>query len=106
MRSKWHLIALIVGLTVACVTGNEVTEELEAARACADGDSCDYIGLPCVLGCWALLNAADVEEMKALVDRYERQHRGKVRRYECKCGSPPAAVVCEDGFCVRGERED
>lgn len=106
VRRTRYLLAFAVGLAVACVTSNDVREELEEARACAEGDTCEIISLPCPIGCWALVNAADVVEMQALVDRYVRQHRAKVNRYECKCPGPPEAAICEEGLCVPGELEE
>lgn len=87
----------IVVLTSACVSEEEVEDEMSAANYCENVDECVEIFPGCPLGCWEFVNAAEEERIRDLIDKYFDQQSGETCLYDC---AGHGEVACTDGRCV------
>ena len=95
-RRRAPLVALALGLLLACVTEERVEERIDDANYCDVVDECVAIYPGCPLGCVRLVNRVEESDVLDLIDRYHRQHRDNCA-YDCAGIGP---IRCEAGRCV------
>ncbi len=85
-----------LGLTFGCLTEEGVEASIEEAGYCTESSDCVVIYPGCPLGCFAAVNAAEVEDIEAKIERYHRQSSNNCI-YDC---APHADPFCENGQCI------
>jgi hypothetical protein len=90
------LLGMLVAITAACMTAEEIEDEIEAANYCDTPGDCVVIYPGCPLGCWSFVNESEEERLLVIINEFHDQNSGETCMYDC---SGHGEVTCTDGRC-------
>ena len=90
-------------LLLACPSETTVNAAIADAQACTATEECVDIGTQCPFGCNILVNEAEADHVKSLLDQYAKAHGGMACMYDCIA---PGPISCEAGQCTHLEVTD
>lgn len=83
-------------LTACLPTERRVDAAIDEANFCEVAEDCVDVGSVCPFGCNILVNESEVDDITALLDRFERGRPGMCV-YDC---AMMLSVSCEENRCV------
>ena len=79
-------------LAAACAPSeDEIQEEIDEANHCTTADECVDVGTECPFGCNILVNAAEADRIRAMLEDHQESCA-----YDCLA---PTIVTCTAGQC-------
>jgi hypothetical protein len=81
----------IVTLVGCAPSEDQIQEEIDEASYCATAGECVDVGTECPFGCNILVNAAEVDRIRGLLEDHDESCA-----YDCMA---PTIVVCTAGRC-------
>ncbi|MCC6527204.1 MAG: hypothetical protein IT373_31435 [Polyangiaceae bacterium] len=91
------LAAVAAGGLAACgPTEQHVKDELAAANYCAAASECVNVGSQCPFGCYLLVNVAEADAMRELLEDYRNAPSSSECMYDCVAMT---TIECVAGKC-------